>query len=82
MRGFQEPVDSGYLVDERDVLSEGVQRGSGRLREVGAVKRIGVIQKLNPAHKRGHGASMQMAPLTGSARYSRSCTSQPTAILL
>lgn len=43
MRSFEEPVDSCELVNEGDILSEGVQGGSGRLGKVGAVERIGVI---------------------------------------
>lgn len=41
--GFEEPVNPGQLVDERDVLPEGVQGGPRRLGEVCAVERIGVI---------------------------------------
>lgn len=52
-------MDSGYLIDERNVFPERVQRWSGGLGEIGAVEWIGIIQELDPAHKRGHGASMQ-----------------------
>lgn len=41
--GPEEPVDAGHLVDERDVLPEGVQRRSRRFGEIGAVERIGVV---------------------------------------
>lgn len=36
-------MHSGELVDERYVLSEGEERWSSRLREIGAVERIGVV---------------------------------------
>lgn len=52
-------MDSSYLIDQRNIFPEGVQRGSGGLWEIGAVKGIGIIQELDPAHKGGHGASMQ-----------------------
>lgn len=43
MRSLEEPVNARELVDEGDVLPEGVERRPRGLREVGAVKRIGVI---------------------------------------
>lgn len=43
LRRFEESVHSGELVDERYVLSEGEERWPGRLREIGAVERIGVV---------------------------------------
>lgn len=59
MRSFQQPVDSSYLIDQRNIFPEGVQRWSGGLGEIGTVEWIGIIQELDPAHKRGHDASMQ-----------------------
>lgn len=52
-------MDSSYLIDQRNIFSEGVQRWSGGLGEIGTVEWIGIIQELDPAHKRGHDASMQ-----------------------
>lgn len=52
-------MDSSYLIDQRNVFPEGVQRWPGGLGKIGAVEWIGIIQELDPAHKRGHGASMQ-----------------------
>lgn len=43
VRCFEQPVDPRDLIDQRNVLPEGVQRWSGGLREVGAVERIRVI---------------------------------------
>lgn len=43
MRSFEESVDSCDLIDERNIFSEGVERRSGRFREIGAVERIGVV---------------------------------------
>lgn len=43
VRSLEEPVDARELVDEGDVLPEGVERRARGLREVGAVERIGVI---------------------------------------
>lgn len=43
LRRFEESVRPGELVDERYVLSEGEQRRASRLREIGAVERIGVV---------------------------------------
>ena len=57
MGGSEEPVDSSYLVDQRDLFPERVLRRSAGLREAGAVERIGIIQELDPAHQRGHGAA-------------------------
>lgn len=52
-------MDSSYLIDQRNIFPEGVQRWSGGLGEIGTVEWIGIIQELDPAHKRGHDASMQ-----------------------
>lgn len=52
-------MDSSYLIDQRNIFPEGVQRWPGGLGEIGAVEWIGIIQELDPAYKRGHGASMQ-----------------------
>lgn len=52
-------MDSSYLIDQRNIFPERVQRRSGGLGEIGAVEWIGIIQELDPTHKRGHGASMQ-----------------------
>lgn len=52
-------MDSSYLIDERNIFPERVQRRSGGLGEIGAVEWVGIIQELDPTHKRGHGASMQ-----------------------
>jgi len=43
VRSFEESVDSRDLVDEGNIFSEGVERRSGRFREVGAVERIGIV---------------------------------------
>lgn len=52
-------MDSSYLIDQRNICPKGVQRRSGGLGEIGAVEWIGIIQELDPTHKRGHGASLQ-----------------------
>lgn len=41
--GFQQPVDSSNLIDERNIFPESVQRWSGGLGEIGAVKWISII---------------------------------------
>lgn len=43
VRSFEQPVDSCNLIDQSDVLPEGVQRWPGGLGEIGAVERISII---------------------------------------
>lgn len=57
MRGFEELVESSNLVDQRNLLAEGVLGRSDGLREAGAAERIRVIQELDPAHQSGHRGS-------------------------
>lgn len=41
--GFQQPVDSSNLIDQRNIFPESVQRWPGGLWEIGAVKWISII---------------------------------------
>lgn len=63
MGGLEESVYSCYLVDKGQTETEGVERGSRRLGEVGSVfERVDVIEILDPA---GEGHDWAASAATG-----------------